>query len=352
MIPGWDAHWSEAFAPYAAEGLSPGRVAVEHRSEYRVVTTAGELAAEIAGRLRHEARTRADLPAVGDFVALRLPDGDGPAIIHAVLRRKTALVRKAAGERAEEQVVAANVDVVFLMAGLDHDFNLRRLERYLTLAWEGGASPVILLNKADLCEDLDARVAEVSAIAIGVPIHVMSALATDCLEVVAPYLDPGCTASVLGSSGVGKSTLINQLLGREVQRTQTVREDDDRGRHTTTSRQMFLLPSGATIIDTPGMRELQLWDADEGLDATFRDVELLAADCRFADCRHDDEPGCAVRAAMEQGALAPERLASFAKLQRELRYVESLRDEAAARSRKRHEKSISKAIKRLFKDRE
>lgn len=342
---GWNDEWQRKFEPYAAEALAPGRILAEHKELYRVATDITELPAEVAGKLRFEAVRRSDFPAVGDFVALRLPDGGGPALIHAILPRKTAFIRKAAGESADDQVVASNVDAVFIMTSLDRDFNLRRLERYLTLVWEGGAQPVVLLNKADLCEETDALLNDINDVAFGVPVHIISALTGEGLEALEPYLRQGFTVSFVGSSGVGKSTLLNRLLGRQVQATQEVRADDSRGRHTTTHRELFVRPEGGIIIDTPGMRELQLWHAREGIEKTFSEIDALAAQCRFHDCHHGNEPGCAVRAAVERGEVDPERLASYDKLSKELRYTETRYDKSAALERKRHDKIANKAMK-------
>jgi ribosome biogenesis GTPase / thiamine phosphate phosphatase len=346
---GWSERWKEIFAPFAAESLLPARVLVEHKGMYTIGTGTTEVRAEVAGRLRHEAVRRSEFPAVGDFVAYRPSDGSGPAIIRAVLPRRSAFIRKAAGQAFEEQVVAANIDTVFIMTALDRDFNLRRLERYLTLAWESGATPVILLNKADLSDEIIRRMDEVAGVTMGVPTHVVSALTGQGLENLERYLLPRQTIGVLGSSGVGKSTLINRLLARHVQATRAVRADDHRGRHTTTHRQLFVCPGGALIIDTPGMRELQLWHADEGLETTFQDIETLATQCRFHDCQHVNEPGCAVLAAVKRGALDAERLASFRKLARELRYTAALDDKDAMLARKRHAKIANKAMKEFKK---
>jgi ribosome biogenesis GTPase len=348
---GWDEKWQSEFERHAAQGYVAGRVLVEHRGLYRIATEdAAELPAEIAGKLRHEAVRRSDFPAVGDFVFLKPPVEDGPAIILGILPRRTAFIRKAAGTANEDQVVAANIDTVFVMSALDGDFNLRRVERYLTLAWESGAKPVIILNKADLSDDVAARAAEIGEIAYGVPVHAISALARDGLNALEAYLGPGQTVSVLGSSGVGKSTLINTLLGQDLQATQAVRADDSRGRHTTTHRQLFVRPQGGMIVDTPGMRELQLWSADQGLEAAFHDIEQLATQCRFRDCQHVNEPGCAVRAAVENGNLDPQRLSSHAKLIRELRYSKARGDKTAMLERKREERIANKAMK-PFKER-
>ena len=315
------------------------RIVAQHRDAYRISTPAGERNGVLAGRLRHETSRHSDLPAVGDFVGIRLSEGDGPAVIDAVLPRRTVLMRRAAGERPDDQIIAANIDIVFVVLGLDHDFNVRRVERYLAAIWEGGATPVVLLNKSDLCDDVGTKLEELRGVAIGVDAHVLSALNAEGLDAIAAYLKDGVTVSFVGSSGVGKSTLLNRLLGRDAQATKDVREHDSRGRHTTTHRQLFVLPGGASVIDTPGMREFQLTD-EAGLESVFADVEALAARCRFADCAHGDEPGCAVREQID-----PHRLASYHKLLRELRYEESRVDPAAAAERKRRDREGAKAVR-------
>ena len=320
-VLGWNAHWRDLFEPNVSLSLLPGRVVVEHRGAYRVETEHGERVAVLAGRLRHVAGRRSDLPAVGDFVAVRLNDA-GPTVIETVLPRRTALTRRAAGERAEDQVIAANIDTIFVMAGLDHDFNIRRIERYLAAVWESGASPVVLLNKADLYKDVGKQIGDLRAVAIGVDVHVVSALTAAGVDALAGYWREGLTVGFVGSSGVGKSTLLNCLLGRDAQTTAAVRGGDSRGRHTTTHRELFVLPGGGLVIDTPGLRELQLWDVGaSALETTFADVEELAAGCRFGDCTHVHEPGCAVLGAVESGELPSERLHSWRKLQRELRAI-------------------------------
>jgi ribosome biogenesis GTPase / thiamine phosphate phosphatase len=330
---GWDASFTDAFRPFEQDGLDPARVAAQHRSEYVVYTQHGELRAELTGRLRHDE----EHPAVGDWVAVALRPDEGRATIQAVLPRRSAFTRKVAWAETKPQVVAANVDVVFVVCGLDANYNVRRIERYLTLAWESGAQPIVLLTKADLCEDVEARVYAVESVAFGVPVHSVSAPRGDGVETVRAYVPHGKTAALLGSSGVGKSTLVNALVGEELLATQDVREDG-RGRHTTSHRQLVSLPEGGLVLDTPGMRELQLWDADSGFEAAFQDLETLAGQCRFTNCEHRREPDCAVRAALADGTLDVERLESWRKLQRELERLAQKQD-GRARSESRKERA-------------
>jgi ribosome biogenesis GTPase len=337
---------ARAFARLEEPGLVPGRVVAGHTRYLRVLVEGGEALAEIAGGLRHAAGGPEDLPAVGDWVALRLPEsGEGSAVVHAVLPRRTSFVRRAAGLRTVAQVLAANVDTVFLVMGLDGDFNPRRLERALVLAWESGASPVVLLNKADLADDLAARRAEIERVAAGVPVLTLAAKHGEGLEALSPWLAPGRTVALLGSSGVGKSTLVNRLLGREKQKTLEVREHDQRGRHTTTHRELIALPGGALLLDTPGLRELSLWSDGAGLDAVFEDVTALAAACRFTDCGHGTEPGCAVRAAVAEERLDPARLASYQKLSAELRALEIREDPLKRRAERSRWKAAYKSLR-------
>ena len=344
---GWDDTFAAAFAPYADRSV-PGRVTLEHQKIYRVSTAEDEILARVRGRLRHLADRRDRFPAVGDWVAVSpAPEAAGEGAIEALLPRRSRFSRKVAGETTEEQVVAANIDTVFLVSGLDHDFNLRRIERYLTTAWNGGARPVIVLNKADLAADLPAMVAEVEAVASGAPIHVMSSKRGEGVDALLAYLAFGQTVAFLGSSGVGKSTLINRLRGDERQRTAEVRESDSRGRHTTTHRELLELPGGGLLIDTPGMREMQLWEGS--LEDAFADIHALAAGCHFRDCRHTTEPRCAVATAAENGGLDPARLASFRQLQRELDVQARRQDELLMLQDKKKNKVVHKAMRNVTK---
>jgi ribosome biogenesis GTPase len=348
-VYGWTPRLAEAFAEHAAKGRVPGRISLEHTHIYRVITADGEVLARVAGRLRHHAGARADFPAVGDWVAVEAAAHGGDARIHAVLPRTSRFSRRAAGDVTEEQVVAANIDTVFLVGGLDHDFNPRRLERYLLVAWESGASPVILLNKADMAADPEANVEAVRAVAPAVPVYAVSCHRPETLAPVREHLGLGRTGALLGSSGVGKSTIVNRLLGQDLLRTHDVREDDSRGRHTSTSRQLVMLDDGSLLIDTPGMRELQLWDAG-GLVETFTDIAALARSCRFRDCRHRGEPGCAVAAAVASGELTTERFASFTKLAAEQDHRERQQDQRALIEERRRGRIGAKALQKRLKD--
>ena len=346
----------DAPAP-AGDGASVARVIAVHKETAIVRGPDGlDRSAIVSGRFRHEALASSDYPAVGDWVDLapkRADGGDDRAVITAIQPRRSAFVRSAAdasrrtaGNLADEQVLAANVDVAFLVAGLDHDFNLRRLERYLAVAWSSGVRPVVVLNKADIALDLDQRLLDVESVAPAVPIVVLSALTGEHVTDLLAQLAPGQTAVVLGSSGVGKSTLVNALLGEQRQATAAVREDDSRGRHTTTHRELFVLPGGAMLIDTPGIRAIEVAGADDGVASAFDDITDLALSCRFSDCLHDGEPGCAVRAALDDGRLSADRLSSLRKLERELAHAERKGDARARAAETKRWKSIHKAVAR------
>ncbi|MDY3745960.1 MAG: ribosome small subunit-dependent GTPase A [Lachnospiraceae bacterium] len=291
------------------------RVVSQERNLYRIKSEKGEIFAEVSGKFRYDAGTVSDFPAVGDYVLASWPDDQSHGVITALYPRKNCFLRKAAGTERREQVVAANVNYVFLCMSLNNDYNLRRLERYLSIAWESGSSPVIILTKADLCADVETKVREVSQIAIGVDVIPVSSYLDD-FDKVYDYVRPGMTVAFLGSSGVGKSTLINKLVGEELIETQGLR-NDDKGRHTTTHREVIELKNGAFVIDTPGMRELGMWDSGAGIETTFSDIEELTCDCRFGDCSHTREPGCAIRAALESGELDAERWNAYLKLKKE-----------------------------------
>lgn len=352
---GWDPGWADAFAPHAARGRRPARVVAVHRDTSIVRDHEGDRAASVSGSFRFEALATADYPTVGDWVAL-----DAEGVIAAVLPRRSVFRRMAAdGTRRgagldDEQVMASNVDVALLVAGLDHDFNLRRIERYLAVAWSSAITPVVVLNKADLDGDTDGRLVAVDAIAPDVAVVAVSAWTGAGLDELLAHLRPGTTAAVLGSSGVGKSTLVNALLGEVRQKTAQVRVSDSRGRHTTTHRELFELPGGALLVDTPGIRALEVLGADEGLESTFDDVADLAAACRFSDCAHAGEPGCAVGAALADGRLSEDRLASHRKLEREMARA-ARQDDPRARAEHRRtwrliQKSVNEHMARKYGD--
>jgi ribosome biogenesis GTPase len=329
---GWDAFFADAFEPHAADNLIPARVSARHHGPCELLTERGPLGGIPAGKLSDE-----ELPAVGDWVAVRPLDGERKAVIEAVLPRRTSFSRKEAFQRTVEQIVAANIDTVFVVTAFGFDLNPRRLERYLTSAWDSGSTPVVVVNKADTTDDPYAELLELEPVTIGVSVHAVSAVTGEGLETLEQYLQPGQTIALLGSSGVGKSTLVNRFAGREILATAET-SAGGRGRHTTSHRELVPLPSGGLLLDTPGMRELQLWADEEVLDTTFSEISELAAECRFSDCAHETEPGCAIRRALNDGTLSRERWDSYCKLQRELRAL-AIRKDGRLRSEARKQRA-------------
>ncbi|GAC1638710.1 MAG: ribosome small subunit-dependent GTPase A [Candidatus Acidiferrum sp.] len=341
---GWCDFFEKQWQLKKIEDLVRARISEENRGLYKIISESGERWAELRGKLRHEAVSREMLPAVGDWV---LAEEHGErSIIHSMFERRSKFSRKVAGKKIDEQIVAANVDTVLLVTSLNREFNQRRIERYLTLAWESGARPIVVLNKSDLCEDVAAFRQDAEEAAMGVRIVVASIVSGEGIPELREIVRGGGTAALLGSSGVGKSSLINSILGREMQMTSETRAADDKGRHTTTSRQLIAVPGGGVLLDTPGMRELQLWDASEGISRAFADVQELAAQCKFRDCTHKSEPGCAVRAAIDE-----ERLANYHKLQREEEFIESKQDDALRSQRTKELRKMMKSVNRFYRDR-
>jgi len=345
---GWSAELQAAFAPFSAQGYLPARVTAHHRALWRLITDDGEVAGRLSGRFAMDAKP-GDHPAVGDWLAIAR-EGATDAVIHGLMPRKSTFTRRAAGD-VGVQVVAANVDVAFLVAALNGDLNVRRIERYLVATRDSGAMPVIVLTKADLSDAPGAAAAEVVAVAGDAPVVTLSARTGDGLEKLSPWLLKGTTVALLGSSGAGKSTLLNALAGNELMDTGAIRESDDRGRHTTTHRELFKLPSGALLVDTPGMRELGLLAVEDALDASFEDVIALFGHCKFGNCKHVSEPGCAVLAALKSGALPDERWQAYLKLQRELEFAATREDPAAAFAKRQKWKQVHKDQRAKYKHR-
>lgn len=353
---GWNPLFAQQFTAHQQAGLLPARIYSEQKKVFFVYGSNGEMLAEVAGRMRHVAASRRDLPTVGDWVAVQPPTDGGPAVIQAILPRTSCFSRKVAAAKRQnaqhdEQVIAANVDTALIVCGLDRDFNLRRIERYLTFVYSSGATPIIVLNKADVCENLEAVIYDVEAIALGVPVHALAAKAGEGVEVLRRYLAPGKTVALLGSSGVGKSTIINALLGHERQRVNEISEHVNKGQHTTTQRELILVPGGGMIMDNPGMRELQLLGDESDLNSTFEEIEAFAEQCRFSNCRHDTEPGCAVKEALERGEIEHKRFRSYLKQQKELSFSADREEHTAQFVERKRWKQISQYQKSLKKRR-
>jgi ribosome biogenesis GTPase len=342
---GWNSFFEARFALHRTQGLLPGRVSIQHKDRYVLFTEQGELHANVSGKFRFDVSGLKEFPAVGDWVAYEIDSAHQSAVIHHVLERRSKFSRKVAGDRPDEQIIAANIDIAFLVMGLDGNYNLRRLERYLTAVQESEARSVIILNKSDLCPSLEECAQEVLSIAQGINVIVMSALRAEDVAPLHSLLTPGITGVLLGSSGVGKSTITNQLLGREHSQVQSVRETDSHGRHTTPHRELLVLPNGGIIIDTPGLRELQLFHAEESISESFEDIEELAANCRFRNCRHETEPGCAVLSALEGGTFEQERYESYQKLQREIQFQITKNNSTAKRVEKERDKKTANQMK-------
>jgi len=349
---GWNSFFEEEFLRLESEEWQPARVISQHKNSWAVLGEHGELRVTVSGRLRYQIDGVDSYPVVGDWLVVAVQPDEKEGVIRAILPRKSSFSRKTAGELTQEQVVAANVDTVFLVSGLDggRNFNLRNIERYLTVAWNSGAQPVIVLNKADVCDDVPSHINEAELVASGVPVHAVSAVSRWGLEALNTYITGGNTVALLGHSGVGKSAIINALLGEERQQVGTVRAGDQRGRHTTTRRELILLPSGGAVIDTPGMREIQLWGEESVLGDAFDDIERLAENCRFVDCQHDSEPGCAVRTAIQRGDIDAARFQSYLRLKRELRYLEVRRNDRTRIEEKERWKKISQWARRFKKN--
>lgn len=333
-------------APFATKALHVGRVVLEHKHMYRVITEQREVLATVSGSFAHEAIAREQYPAVGDFVLIEYMDGEDRAIIHALFTRSSKFARKVAGRDIEEQIVAVNVDVLLLVMSVNDDFNIRRLERYIAAAWDSGAQPIVVLTKTDLCDDVTPFIEQVEQVAFGIDVYAVSVVTQYGLAALISRLTVGKTAALVGSSGAGKSSLTNALGQNEHMQVASIREDDAKGRHTTTHRELVVLPSGACLIDTPGMRELQLWTDSDSVGASFQDIEELSEQCRFRNCTHANEPGCAVVEAREQGVLTEERWQNYVKLQREAAYLAQKTSRDAQLAEKRKWKQISKGLKK------
>lgn len=346
---GWNEYFEAQFSEFASDGYLPARVAVEHRNNYELYSQFGELIAEKSGKLFYNSNSSEDLPAVGDWVVIKQIKNEKKAVIIAVLPRRTKFSRNKAGVVTEEQVVAANVDVVFVMSSLNQELNFRRIDRYLALTWDNNIKPVVVLSKADLCDDMYEKLVEAENYFNGTEVHVVSAVKGAGMDELFNYFEGNRTVAVLGSSGVGKSTLINVFLDRNKMKVKDIGLYKDKGRHTTNHRELALVPGGGLIIDTPGMREIQLWEGSEGLSELFEDIEKLALECKFSDCKHESEPGCAVKEAIKRGEITRQRFKSYRKLLNEISYFERKQDIKAKLNEKRKWKKISNEAKKIAK---
>lgn len=347
---GWNSFFDSHFAQYASEGYSAMRVIYENRGKYIALNDFGKFNCEVSGKFQFEAVNKSSFPAVGDWVVASVVANEKKAIINAVLPRKSFFSRKVVGEKTEEQVIASNIDTIFIVIGLDLNFNLRRIERYLSIAWNSGSVPVLLLNKTDTCEDTEFKKKEVEEIAFGIEVHNISAHTGFGLDNLNKYLNNGKTGAFIGSSGVGKSSIINAILGDEMLKTSEVSGLGNRGKHTTTSRELIILSNGGIVIDTPGMRELQIWGNDDGLQNVFSDIEQIARSCKFIDCQHDKEPACAVKEALRNGELEQKRFESYLKLKKEYAYLADRQSNTASVVERKRWKEISKYAKTLKKN--
>jgi ribosome biogenesis GTPase len=346
---GWNAFFEKHLRDADQQYSGVGRISCENKSSYKLFCEYGELTATISGKLRNNSSNREDFPAVGDWVVFEKVDNENKAVIHHVLPRKSKFSRKIAGNTTQEQILAANIDIIFIVSSLNYDFNPRRIERYLTMVWNSGANPVIILTKSDLCNNPDEMLVQIESVAFGTRIHVISNILNQGIDILRQYFSTGNTVALIGSSGVGKSTLINKLIGEDLLVTGELRSNIDKGKHTTTNRQMYVLPEGGLIIDSPGMRELQLWDVDNGLSQYFDDIENIAQNCCYSDCKHDSEPRCAVKEAISKGLLDKVRLESYVKMKSELDYLSKRQNQKASQIERDKWKNIHKQIKNLKK---
>lgn len=351
---GYNNFFQKHFSEISDNGFIPARVAIEHKNIYIVYSEYGELSAELSGKFYFNAEEKEDFPAVGDWVVIRPLLDEQKALIEHVLPRQNVFARKSAGIKTEEQIIASNIDVLFIMTSLNLDLNINRLERYLTLALDKKLKAVIVLSKSDLCEDLEEKLEQIKRLSDEIPVHIISSIKGDGIDELKKYFSGNKTAAIVGSSGVGKSTFINTLLGENRLVVKDIGEYKDKGQHATTRRELIMLPEGGMIIDTPGMRELQLWEGGDGLSDVFADIEALFGTCRFSDCKHESEPGCAIREAIESGKIDEDKYQNYIKMQKEVKYFERRKDNKALIEEKKKWKKIYKQGKehmRVFKGR-